>query len=147
MTDFKALSSIYSILILIGGLIGVLAVFLAWIDINGIFISYTWSGWEIIRESINNPALGDISDSYAQWMPLIVLIFSVVGLLIGLTALLKPRKEVGAGAIVCGILVVIAGILFYTYESISNYAGTGIYLAIVAGIVMVIFGALRLFNK
>jgi len=142
------MSSIYSILILVGGLIGIIAVFLAWIDVDfGIFGSYTVSGWEIVRESLEDPALGDISESYVQWMPLIVLIFSVVGLLIGLTALLKPRKEMGAGAIVCGILAVIAGILFYTYESISDVAGMGIYLAMVAGIVMVIFGALRLFTK
>ncbi|MDR0309508.1 MAG: hypothetical protein LBH88_01955 [Candidatus Methanoplasma sp.] len=145
MTDFKAKSSIYSIMIMIGGLIGIIAVFMAWIDIDfGILGSYTMSGWEITTESLKNPSLGNIDDNYVRWMPLLVLIFSVVGLLIGLTALLKPRKEIGAGAVVCGILAILAGILFYINDNLSDVIGLGVFIAMAAGVLLVITGALRM---
>ncbi|MCL1810944.1 MAG: hypothetical protein FWG41_01810 [Methanomassiliicoccaceae archaeon] len=148
MTDYKSTSSIYSILVLLGGLIGVIAVFIAWISMDlGLWGTFEVTGWEIIRESLDNPSLGSLSDDYVQWMPLLVLIFSAIGLITGLIGVLKPRKEFGAGAVVCGLLTIVAAVVFYLYDFIKDFAGMGIYLAIVAGVMMLIFGALRLSTK
>jgi len=149
MKDNKARSSAFSILIIVGGLIGIIAVFLAWLSMEwgGITI-FSMSGWEVMREGFDQPNLSNLSDNYVQWMPLIVLLFSVIALFIGLAALVKPKKEMGIGAVMCGIIMIIAAIVFYTYKSfgvaVSDFAGMGIYLAMAAGVVLLIFGALRL---
>ena len=140
----NSVSTVYSLLIIAGGLIGIVGVFLAWIDLGGI---YSVSGWEIIRESLDNPSLSGISDDYVKWMPLIVLVFSVIGLLCGIASAAKPNKVVGAGTILCGIFAIIAVIVFWTYSwgpfHMSDYIGTGVYLAAAGGALLVIFGALR----
>jgi uncharacterized membrane protein (UPF0136 family) len=137
MADFKVTSSIYSTLIIIGGLVGIVSVFMAWLDVDR-------TGWEII----NNPIYGSIADSYIQWMPLVVLIIAFNGLFAGLTALIRPRKGIGAGAIVCGILMIVAAVLFFIHDKpILTDNGAGVYLAMVAGVLLVIFGALRMSVK
>ena len=143
MVDIKAKSSIFSIIILIVGLIGIISVFMAWFD----FYGFTKSGWEIFNESGSG-------DPYVMYMPVIVLAFSIIAMIIGLIGLIKPMKEMGAGVIVSGILVVIAAILYYTYSEtglttikMGDYAGIGLWLAMIAGILLIIFGALRLTVK
>jgi hypothetical protein len=139
-----------SILIMVGGLLGLLSVFMAWFEISIGWVTVSMSGWEIIRESVDG-----MDGGYVQWTPLIVMIFSVIALLIGLSTLVKPHKAAGMGALVSGILVLIGAILFYTYTEkvglvtlrMSDYLGTGVYLAIVAGIIIIIFGALRMMDK
>jgi hypothetical protein len=141
---------IASILIMIGGLIGILSVFTAWFTLDLWLTSVSWSGWEIFRDST-----GDLADGYSQWMPLVVLIFSVIAALIGLFSLFKPSKTIGGGAIVCGILVLVGAILFATYTETAgplsmkymDFIDTGVYLAIVAGIVIIVFGAVRMISK
>ena len=145
MTDFKAKSSIFSFLIIIGALVGIVSVFTAWISIDfGFFGSISWSGWEIVRSGLDQPDLGNLSSNYVQWMPLVVLLFSVIALLIGLAALVKPRKEMGIGAVLCGIITIIAAALFYLDGDLSGVIGNGVYIAMAAGAIMFIFGALRL---
>ena len=145
MTDFKAKSSIFSFLIIIGGLIGIVAVFMAWISVQwGGITLFSMSGWEIVKSGLDQPDLGNLSSNYVQWMPLIVLIFSVIALLIGLAALVKPKKEMGIGAVLCGVITVIAAALFYADIDLSDFFGAGGYVAMLAGAILLIFGALRL---
>jgi hypothetical protein len=140
MNDLTAKSSIFSILIIIFGLIGVIGVFLAWLDAG---FGFTMSGWEIIRETINDPSLNMSDYEYLKWMPLITLIFSLIAMIIGLLALLKPKKEIGAGALAAGIVVAIAAALFLFQFPIDDVMGAGVYIALVSGILMIVGGALR----
>jgi hypothetical protein len=140
-----SMNMISSIMIMIGGLIGILAVFTAWISMDLLIVKVSMTGWEITKE-----AFKDGSD-YAQWMPLLVLIFSVIALLIGLSTFVKPHKAAGAGALASGILVLIFVILFWTYTEpgyhMSDWVSTGVYLAAAAGVLILIFGALRMTSK
>jgi len=139
MVDIKAKSSIFSIIILILGLIGIISVFMAWLDFG---FGITMSGWEVFND------LNISGAPYIIWMPLVVLIFSIIALIIGLIGIIKPMKEMGAGVIVSGILLVIAAILFYTYsedgDKMSELVGIGLWLALIIGVLLIVFGALRL---
>jgi len=143
-TDLRPAPSIYSILIMIGGLMGIISVFLTWISIDFSLWTFTMTGWEVVEESFSGTVMGDLAGSYAQWMPLIVLTFSAAALIMGAAALIRPRNCAAAGSIICGGLVVAANILFCTYDGLYKTAGGGIYLAAAAGFVIAVFGVLRM---
>jgi hypothetical protein len=145
MAENNSSALAFSAFIIIGGLLGILSVFLAWIDFGGLF---TMSGWEIIQNSIESPSLSTLEDDYFKWMPLVVLIFGALGLLLGISAIAKPNKVAGGGAAFCGILMIIAVIVYMMYSIAPNvilmeYSGIGTFLAGGAGTLLLIFGLLR----
>lgn len=149
MVDVKAKSTIFSLIALIGAIIGIVGIFMAWISVDLFLSTYSVSGWEIITESLE---ARDFSlDGYVQWTPLVVLVFSVIGLLTALMGVARPGKPGGVGTLVCGIFVLIGAILFMTYSndgiSMSDFLGVGVYLALVSGILLLIFGALMSSSK
>ena len=109
--------------------------------------------------------------SYPQiifgWEPILVLIFSAVALIFGAYLIFKPKKELVPGVIISGILVVIAALSLYrridTFNTqisnfntlipdtqtpiMSNFAGIGLFFAMAAGILLILFGVLRLAVK
>ena len=152
MADFKARTSIFAIIVLLAGIIGAVSVFLTWMDFFGIA---TASGWELFRNAYDSISsggfdLGDFKNTYPAYMPLVVLIFSIGGLLSGLFTVVKPGRAGGGGATVCGVLIFIAAIVYIWYlndKLISDFVGTGAYIAAAAGVIMLIFGALVTSSK
>ena len=136
-------SMIYSILIALGGLLGVGGAFVVWLSMDaGALGHITFSGWGIIRDGFDQQILGDVS-SYVRWMPLVALIASVIAAISGFVAFIKPIKMVGAFALVCGVVIIAAVVLFVLYGNFSDHIGSGVYLTVAAGLIAVIFGTLR----
>jgi hypothetical protein len=137
----------FSVIALIAGIVGIAAVFMVWMD------SFSLTGWEIIREAVDDSTIN--SDDYFRWMPLVVLVFSVIGILNSLASVARPGKVGGMVAVISGLLIVIATILFasYTYEVLFfefrmyDYLGIGVYVSAIAGIIMLIFGAMMTSSK
>ena len=94
---------------------------------------------------------GNTTGGLFIWMPLVVLIFSLIAAFLGLSGLLKPSKQKGKGAVACGVIIVLAALIFYlgridlvlTTANMSDYCGIGVFLAMAAGVLLAIFGALR----
>ncbi len=155
MVDIRAKSSIYSIIVLIGAIIGIAGIFLAWFQADVMVTTISSSGWDIIQNAIDKGDF-DLSDGYYRWMPLIVLVFAVIAALNSLVSIARPGRTGGIIAVISGLLMIIAAILFITYSEtdlgvtwfkMSDYLGVGVYLAIVAGALSLIFGALMSTSK
>lgn len=149
MVDLKAKSTIYSVIALVGALIGIIGIFVVWMEYEFLFIEVTRTGWEFITNSLDNP---DFSlDGYVKWTPLIVLVFSVIGLIVALLGIARPGRSGGIGAAVSGIFVLLGAILFILYSDngfkMSEYIGMGVYLAVIAGVILLIFGILMTRSK
>jgi len=145
MANFKATTSIYAIIVVLGAIAGIVGVFMAWY--GGSSLSLT--GWDLIRWVTDDiSVIEHIKDIYVLYMPLIVLIFCVGGLLSGLITILRPGRIGGGGAAVCGLFALIAAIVFmWKLDFTTELFGIGLYLAAVAGVLMLIFGALVISSK
>jgi len=149
MIDLKKNSSICSLLMMIGGLMGVLSLFLVWLDVNG----STLTGWSILFGNYNTfLSLVGYSNFYMLYVPYIAFTFSFYGFVSGLMLLRRSRSNGGTGSAIAGIVVLVTAVLFSTYSrtvtstftmSIADYLSTGFYLAVAAGILMFVFGVLR----
>ncbi|MDR2699176.1 MAG: hypothetical protein LBB30_05840 [Candidatus Methanoplasma sp.] len=144
MANVKSTTSIYAIIVVLGALAGIIGVFMAWFDFIGSFTG--WDCIKLVTEDIS--VIEYFKEIYPLYMPLIVLVFSVFGLLSGLITILKPGRIGGGGAAFCGILVLIAAIVFmWKLDFTTEIFGIGLYLAAVAGALMFIFGALLISSK
>ena len=141
MGAYKTKCIFYSFMILAGGAMGIAAFFMVW-ESYGIL---SLTGYEITREFTTYGA------AYINWMPLIALMAAVSITIAGLVAVLRPNRGIGWGVVISGIIVAAAAIIFYLYTDgafhMSNYVGTGVYLALTAGMLVVLFGILRLTAK
>jgi len=142
MKDLKSRSSIFSIIVLVAGLVGIISLFLTWES----FSLGSFSGWDYITAVFNSPYV-----IYTEWVPLFVLIFSVVATIFAALVFFKPRMEFGVIIIISGIFWVIAAAVFIMYTEPSyrmiDHAGIGFYLAFIAGIILLVFGILRMAVK
>jgi len=141
--NLSSKSSIFSLIVIIGAIIGIVSVFIAWFSVTDFGFTMSLTGWDICSRSN-----GFGSGEYVVWMPLVALIFSVVALLSGLVYLVVKQKVICVVSIVSGILIIVAAILFISYSSYGvhmwDYLGIGTYLAIISGLLVIIFGALAL---
>lgn len=155
MVDVRSRSAIYSIVVLLGAIVGIAGVFMAWLQIDLFVGTYSVSGWEILNNAIEDSTLDNIVDGYPRWMPLIALVFAVIALLNSLVAIARPGKTGGIIAVISGLLMIVSVILFATYSETvllwtfkaSDYISTGVYMTAVAGILILIFGVLMSSSK
>jgi len=138
--DLKSQSSMSSLIVIIGAIIGIASVFITWYSVSDFGFTYSMTGWDIYSQG------KDFNGGYFIWMPLLTLIFSVIALLSGLVYFAVRQKAINLISILFGILIIVAAILYATYssdgDSLYNYLGIGVYLAIISGLLVIISGAL-----
>ncbi|MCL2317919.1 MAG: hypothetical protein FWC44_02530 [Methanomassiliicoccaceae archaeon] len=146
MFDLKSRSSIFTLIVLIAGLAGIISMFLTWESFFDGYHLWIYSGWGYISDLIESPFY-----VYVVWVPLFVLIFSLVATIFAALSLFKSRTDFGVIMILSGIFWVIAAVAFILYTapgySMVDYAGIGFYLAFAAGILVLLFGLLRMAVK
>lgn len=136
-------------MIAIGGLIGLISVFVVWVNGNGLTIT----GIGIIYD-YNNTLLALIGyrDLYILFIPLIVLSFSASGLVNGSMLAVRKTNRGGAGIAIYGAIMLLATVVFIMYSRpittecmfyMSDYISIGVYMAVAGGILMMVFGALK----
>jgi len=130
----NSLSIVTALMVLLGAVLALAGVFLAWTDFFGI----TTSGWEMAM----NVFKGYSMPNYAWYMPLVVLMVAVSAVINALAAAIRPTKG-GAGAgIFSGIIVLVAVILFVN-EFTTNLAGIGVWVCAAGAVLMVLFGIIK----
>jgi len=167
MLSRKDLPSIFLTAIGFAAAIGIISVFLSWFDTGQLF---SFTGADFVRDSFNVSLLGNVevtdetgthmitrtiavsAESFGiyRWMPIIVILSSAAALMFVVSALHRFRKWLVAAAIAAGAVSAVAAIMFFSTAKddmasiIDSSTGVGLFLAIVAGLMIIVFGVLRL---
>ncbi|MDR0198497.1 MAG: hypothetical protein LBI08_01980 [Methanomassiliicoccaceae archaeon] len=128
--------NMYGLLVLIAAVVALVAVFLAWTSGGGFSIT----GWQYYNEW---HALADIWEIY---IPLIVLILAIVAIVFALLEFVG----VSFNAMMQKVIVMVIGVLILLFVIIFankmefKYMGIGIYLDLIAGILLIVVPLLAL---
>ena len=142
--------NILGIIGIVGAILMVVGVFLAWAEINILGVSLgTVTGWEIFS---NSDAKEIVSYTFVPLIALIGGILSIVLMILPTFASIdkyeKANKILGIIAIIIAIAVIIFGILFMTQSwdvlgstiSMSSYVQYGFWLTLIGAIITAIGG-------
>ena len=137
--------SIASLVILIGGLIGIIAVFLNWFDwtestILGKF-SITYNGFDFaFSDDFKNV------DDFQRYCPfiawLLILLAFVAALLPVFNVKVIDEKITYIIVAVFGLLALIFVIMFMTWNDVNDHLAIGVYLGLISAILVMVGGAL-----
>lgn len=132
-------SSILAFLCAIGCIVGI---FLLWIQVDlSIFGSINFTGWELVKDALNSGTF-ELSDGYYIWMPVVAIIFSVIGLV-------GTLFGGGGTTTISGLLVLGAVVAFALYSeslfgfkvfAMHEHLGIGAYITGISGFLMMMFG-------
>lgn len=146
--------SIGTVIALVGAILGIIAVFLAWFDysettILGTF-KHTITGMGFLSES-------NIADGFYKYCPLIAFILAIVVAVLNILPLLKVNidaKIINIGSIVLGLVMIVLVVIWGTAKIISgldttgfSYTGIGAWLMIAGGVLAAAGGAANMFLK
>lgn len=146
--------SIAGILILIGAIIGIIAVFLDWYSVTESFMGYTFSahytGWQFGFD-------GDLGlTEFQKYLPFIAWIFAIIALVVSILPLAKVNvldpKMSGIIVIICGLLMLVLSIVFGMWapeggSKMMDHAAIGLWLMVVGGVLALIGGILPMIDK
>lgn len=131
--------NVYGSLILIGGILAVVALFLDWqsVSVMGTKV-FSLTGWDIYTEG------GDGSYEY-YYIPLVLLALAAVAILASLVELARSSKALGALCILVSVLIIVLPVFLMSdlYSGATGYSWTddlaaGFYMIMVAGILVLI---------
>ncbi|MDR3205508.1 MAG: hypothetical protein LBT41_00175 [Candidatus Methanoplasma sp.] len=121
---------ILAFVFLIGSIVGVVSVFLPWIDAG----SVSCSGWDLFSDRGGMEEIG--MDNIGIFVPLIVLIFSLAGLGSAFCAYRGSAGWAQAIASNAGLLMIFAFLLFFRVVPDTVDVSFGVHLAIAASIAL-----------
>lgn len=147
-------SRIFGVIGIIVALIGIISIALGWIGADATILgsshSEDWSGIDILDWD---------TDDFQQYIPVIIAVISALSLILFAVGMVKPKSKIGYVPAVFGIIVVILAIVEYMwitgnivdvipdidfgeFAKLSVSVGAGLYVAIVSGVLSLIFGIL-----
>lgn len=146
--------SVIQLIAIIGGIIGVVALFLTWYTLDVVLISESYTRLDFITNE-------DWSNAdFHKYMPVLAMVMALLGLIVSIMPMVKPGliKSSAALLIIFGILGVVFSVLFYTWTiesftipgitiafSVSDGAGIGIWLSIVGNALVLLCGLVDVF--
>jgi len=137
MSDSKV--NTFSLLLLIGAVIGLISIFMAWTDYLGQGL-LTATGWDYIDNGFRFgfDHLEDIS-------VLLALIASVITVMCGSLAIVLRKKIFGTVGAAFGFLMILAALLFIVgildTKVVLDWLNIGVFLMMTAGIISTVGGA------
>jgi len=134
--------SIAGLIIAVGAIVGIIAVFLNW---------YAWSETFIVTFSSEITGMGFLdvkTDDFQKYCPLISWILMIIALVIAILPVAGvkaiPEKTAYLIIAILGLLALIFVILFLSW---TDHAAIGAYMGLVASILVLIGGALPLVEE
>ena len=146
MNYLKTPSTTFLIFAIVAGAIGIFSVFVTWTYSDHL----STSGWELIQGApfYVHSTLVPLSEALGiyRWIPLLILVFSAVALTLGVILSRTERRGFGIGMTISGILMVAVTVLFNKQDHglFIEYAGDGEVFAVVAGVIIIILGIVRI---
>jgi hypothetical protein len=123
--------SVFGSILLVAGLLMIIAVFLSWFS----YSAFSISGWEIFTDSV--------SDSFRSNIPFLMLVFGIAAIMLAFFDLVgMERIMVKVLALFLGIVGMILILSFLAFD--FSYLGIGVYLEIIALIVLIVVPILGL---
>lgn len=148
-------SRIFGVIGIIVALVGIISIALGWIGADftaplNISYSGSWNGIDIFDWD---------TDDFQQYIPVIIAVISALSLILFAVGMIKPKSKIGYVPAVLGIIVIILAIVEYMWITgdiadvipdigisaivkLSVSVGAGLYVAIVSGVLSLIFGIL-----
>lgn len=147
-------SRIFGVIGIIVALVGIISIALGWIGADATLLgsSYSedWSGIDIFDWD---------TDDFQQYIPVIIAVISALSLILFAVGMVKPKSKIGYVPAILGIIVIILAIVEYMwitgnivdvipdidlgeFAKLSVSVGAGLYVAIVSGVLSLIFGIL-----
>lgn len=137
---------------LVGGVLAIVSAFLTWVDGAGRLSSYARPDDQLLDGTYNG-----VDATGGSWFGIIVLIVGVVVALVSLLVLLRVRERwsswlnAASGLVFTGVAV-IGMMILYLFIAPHDLApstshGTGVYLALVSGVILLLGGLLSWRNS
>lgn len=147
---------ILKVLMLTGAVVGVISVFQVWLYAGFLSIEFSYTGYELFMKSHEYPNTG-----YFIYMPLVVLILSISAGIASLFVFTKHERKGAAAGTILGAGMVVATLLYMFYPTstiwlsgakgiwiadikVMDYLDAGAYSALIAGLFIIIGGAIVL---
>lgn len=159
--------NLLGIIALVGAIILVAGVFVGWLSFSVGGTTTTWTGWNVYNNATINHVSLDPKMGYT-FVPLVALICGIISLLLMIVPTVmnvdkfkKINDILGIIALVCALVVVICGLLFYTqswtvssllgsvtYKLTDVYTiGAGFWLVLVGGIITLVGGLMPIIKN
>lgn len=147
-------SRIFGVIGIIVALVGIISIALGWIGADATILgsshSEDWNGIDIFDWD---------TDDFQQYIPVIIAVISALSLILFAVGIVKPKSKIGYVPAILGIIVIILAIVEYMWITgdiaeivpgfdlgelvkLSVSVGAGLYVAIVSGVLSLIFGIL-----
>ena len=152
---------IFKVIMLAGAVIGIVSVFLLWYSSDYSMFQLNYTGYDFFTKSHGHP-----DEGYFIYMPLVVLIASVLALVLSVLSFKAHEKKAAAAVAAAGAAALAAALLYATYPEsfiwlstpdetfnliydikLMDNPGVGIYCAMAAGLFLIVGGAGALLRK
>jgi hypothetical protein len=149
-SNFAAGSAdLFKVIMLAGSIVGIASVFLLWLSMEFVIVQFNYSGYDLFMKAHGYP-----DEGYFIYMPLIVLLASVVSVIVSVIVFTKHELKAAAAGTALGATVLISASLYILYPlskirlssteadliadiNLMDHLGGGAYSAIAAGIFLV----------
>jgi hypothetical protein len=151
---------ILKVMMLVGALVGIFSVSQFWFNLDFRFVQFDYTGYDFFMITHGQPDTG-----YFIYMPLAVIIVSVLAMIPSIMSFFSKYEKKGAIAgILMGVVILVAVLLFVFYPEsqiwlsgtnadyvgeirLRDSLGSGIYAAVVSGIFLILGGAVILLHR
>ncbi|MCL2032377.1 MAG: hypothetical protein FWG96_03805 [Methanomassiliicoccaceae archaeon] len=157
-TKFAADPDLFKIMMLIGAVMGIGSVFLAWFSLDMLVARFEYNGFDFYLKGLDLPD-GYPSAGYYAYMPLAVFAAAAISVIPAALSFTKRGKNGAAAATVLGAVMLAATLLYIFYPMskmalissgadliadirLMDYLGAGVYLAVIASMLLIIGGAI-----
>jgi hypothetical protein len=156
-------AELLKIMMLVGAVIGIISVFQPWFSTSFGSIRFDYSGLDFLLKSLNYPE-GYPGVGLFAYMPPIVLIASAAALVASVLTFTKHERKGAIAGTVLGAAILIPTLIYVFYPvskiaitspaadliadiKLMDYLGAGVHFAAIAGIFLIIGGAVLLLYR
>jgi len=155
-SDISTRQMLLIAVLIAGSVMGIICFFVEWFSLDQFSLHFTYTGYEMFTMDFTY-----LEKSHHFMMPAIALVFAVIALVASIVAIRFSKKIGGAVAAISGIGMTTAAIvyttgpevildfrgdnIFATTLKIGDHSGMGVYLTMVAGILLVISGIIMVY--
>jgi len=147
MVKQNELAPAYWIIILIASVVGIITIFMSWMDISIVGLDASYNAWDFATEDVfKDGGLLENFNAPGKYIPIAIGALSLIEVLLAI----RSRNNAGA-AMVVGLIIFVLAIYFYTFvDPVSNgsffldrQVGIAVWVSMAVGLVCMIAAAIQ----